>query len=498
MRESVAASMRRSLVAILLAVASVLAGCASPAADVDPADVGETSGALSFGAPVAMAQPSFGAEPNIAVAPDGTLWITAVAGSQDRPNAVEGAAWLWRSTDGGATWETIREPTRETPLGSVSMTRKPFGSSDADVVTSPDGWVYYSDWWNWGAPAGVPNVPVGRYGSYLVERSSDGGATWESAPVTTLDSVGGIDRQWLVAGEDGFLALFYAYFHGPNPTRGADGVPTGVSSIQAVYSADHGASWSQPRTVVESPAGEFAQIAHPWLTSDGVLWMPHAWTKETDTYWTDPSEARVAVSHDLGATWEVHKIADVPEGFDNLWAIQGASDEAGRMHAAWSARTGENMTTFYAVSEDDGVTWSEPLALRAAGLNFLPWVAARGDGDVAVGWYGSDATGVAVEAPDDTEWFAYVAHKPEGADAFTLLPVQAEPVKVGPMCAKGASCPGDRELLDYFSLAFDAAGALHVAFATSQEQGGSKVGLVSYARSASATAGVESATPPST
>lgn len=112
-------------------------------------------GTLAFGEAMISRR---GAEPNIAVGADGSLWITAVAGSQERPNALEGAAWLWRSTDGGATWETLREPMRETPLGSLPKTRKPFGSSDADVAASDDGWIYYTDWWNWGAPVFTPST----------------------------------------------------------------------------------------------------------------------------------------------------------------------------------------------------------------------------------------------------------------------------------------------------------------------------------------------------
>lgn len=471
----------RRLVPVLFL--SLLAGCAAPAANVDPAAVGDLA-ALAFSAAVAMDQPTSGAEPNLAIAPDGTLWITAVAGSQERPNHERGAAWLWRSTDNGSTWETLRSPTRETPLGSLPFTRKPFGSSDADVVASPDGWVYYSDWWNWGTPV-YASTPLGtlpgRYGSYMVERSSDGGATWDATPVTTLDSVGGIDRQWLVAGPDGFVGLFYAYFHGANPFRGPDGVPDGRSSIQAVYSNDHGATWTEPQPVVVSPPGEFAQISHPRLTPQGVLWTPYGWTKDSGAYWTDPSEVRVAVSTDMGRSWAVSKVADAPEGFDNLWAVQGASDAMGTMHVAWAARTGETMTVFHSESRDAGATWTPPVNVSEPGLGFLPWVAATGEGDVAVGYYWSPATGDPVEAPDETAWNAVVARRAGPDAAWTRANASADPVKTGPLCPRGAACPSDRELLDYFSLDYDAAGRLHVAFATSREVGGAKAGLVTYA-----------------
>jgi hypothetical protein len=186
-------------------------------------------------------------------------------------------------------------------------------------------------------------------------------------------------------------------------------------------------------------------------------------------------------------TWHDTRIAEVPLGFDNLWAVQGAVDAAGAIHVAWAARTGENMTVYHSESRDVGITWTEPLALTSGGLHFLPWVAARGDGQVAIAWYGGNATGKPEEAPEDAEWFAYVAERKAPGEPFSLgVASGATPVKIGPLCPKGAACTGNRELLDYPSLVYDADGALHVAFATSREVAGVKAGLVTYAASLAA------------
>ncbi|HEV8359388.1 MAG TPA: sialidase family protein [Candidatus Thermoplasmatota archaeon] len=475
----------RAVLGLVPLLALSLAGCVTQSA-LDPSALPPLAAPLRFLPAVAMDQPSAGAEPNIAVAQDGALFIAAVAGSQERPNALEGAAWLWRSQDDGASWETLRAPVRETPLGSLPMTRRPFGSSDADVIASPDGWVYYTDWWNWGIPlAGVP-VASSRYGSYLVEASSDGGATWSSAPVTTLDSLNGVDRQWLVAGPDGFVGLFYAYFHGLQNTVRTVGDLFGrsdfIMSVQAVYSFDHGATWTNPVTVVDPVPDRSYQIAHPMVLADGTLVMPFGNVGPGTDFWHNPSSVRVAVSENNGASWFLRTVADVPEGFDNLWAVQGAADSAGTIYVAWAARAGENMTLFEAHSADEGLTWTAPRALRSAGLNFLPWVAAHAPGHVAVGWYGGDAQGKPEEAGDDAAWFAYVAQSRDGGAAWSVAKVSDEPVKVGALCPKGAACTANRELLDYVSLAYAPDGRLHVAFVKSRElDGGVKAGLVHYA-----------------
>lgn len=470
-----------------LGLVSLLAGCATVPGTPAPGPDALAGDALAFLPALAMAQPTSGAEPNLAVAADGTLFITAVAGSQERPNAAEGAAWLWRSKDAGATWETLREPQRDTPLGSLPMTRRPFGSSDADVVASADGWVYYSDWWNWGIP--VTGTPVPRAGNYLVERSSDGGDTWEGATLTIPDPTD-VDRQWLLAGEGGEVGLFWSYFHTVESAPARAGVGEGAQSLKAVFSRDHGATWETDAavTVVPPQDGHGYQIAHPTALPDGTMVMPYGDVASpddgSDTFWTDPSEVRVAVSDDGGATWSSRLVAAVPGGFDNLWAVQGAADDAGALHVAWAARTNETMTLFYATSADAGLTWSVPEPIRAEGLNFLPWVAARGAGQVAVGWYGSgdaDATGDPVEAAADAAWFAYAAERASDGAAWTVTRVSDDPVKTGPVCPRGAACTADRELLDYVSLDYDLDGRLHFAFARSREVGGAKAGLVHYA-----------------
>lgn len=459
-----------------LLVLAILAGCTSPAADVAPAQddgpldegvevVSRTNASapaptvaspgtapsqpvvlppprrVPFGLPVEL--PLVGAigagEPNIAALPDGALFVTSPTGLQAKPNALEGAAYLWRSTDGGATWDTLRAPDPG-PAGVG-----PFCSCDADVVSSPDGTVYFSDWWD---------------GNYMMEASADGGETWTSNPFLTREATPfvRVDRQWLVAGEGGFVGLFYSYFAQLVDVPGAP-LSELASGVHAVFSTDGGASFGQPLVVVDHGV----QIAHPRMLPDGTLVMPYG---DMPGSWRDAGAVMLAVSKDQGASWEHVQVAEVPEGFDNLWAVQGDVDATGAVHVGWAARVDDDvMATYLSTSRDLGQTWTAPLALRAEGLNFLPWVAATGNGTVAVGWYGGDATGDPSEA--DAPWYAYVAESRDGGETFAVHRVSEDPVKEGALCPRGASCAGDRELLDYVSLVYDASGNLHYAFARS-------------------------------
>lgn len=461
----------RGLGAVALLVTLALSGCIGGGDDgLETTTVPDQQAipVLELLDPVGLPQDKSAAEPNIAVMDDGTVFVTAPVGASEQPNIAQGAAWLWRSTDDGQTWEVLRDPwigDEETAPDVLGLDGA-FCSCDADVVTSPDGWVYYTDWWI----AGFAGP-----GNYLVEASPDGGETWQQAPVT-IPHPTSVDRQWLIAGEDGFVGLFYSYFGTAPGLAQAQDTPYDRRAIQAVFSHDHGQTWSQPVDVVEDTQGNEAfQIAHPRLLADGTLIMPYGHVQVEEDFFTDPSQVRVAISEDQGESWEHVTVAQAPEGFENLWAVQGATDEAGNAYVAWAARTDETMTLFLSESQDGARTWTTPEAIDATGLNFLPWLTARGEGQVAVGWYGGNATGDPQEVDEDVAWFAYVAERANTTAPWAVAKADARPVKLGPLCPIGAACPEDRELLDYVSLAYAPDGQLHYSYARSSTATGGEI-----------------------
>lgn len=464
----------RSISGLFVAGVLLLAGCASPdtpalqpGALIIPADV------LQLTPDVQLPGDGFGAEPNIAALADGTLFVIAPSDGSFLPSARDGAAYLWRSTDHGASWTALRTPTPlETPVGPTSL----WYSGDSDVVTSSDGWVYYSDWW-----IGPPYLAGGNYN---VVASGDGGNTWTSAPITTIDAFYGVDRQWLVAGEGGHVVLVYAYYH---PVRNAIDTVADVPargdyrmSLNAVVSEDHGATWSMPIAVTLPIAGHQMLHGKTVLLQDGTLVVPYVDT--TNRYLSDPGVVRVAISKDGGYSWAQREVATIKQAAEAVWPVQAAVDDGGKLYVVWNERQGEHMPILIATSDDSGASWSEPTVVAATGIHALPWAAARENGTLALGWYGSwNATGDPQEADDSTEWNALLAVSNDGGATFSFGRASATPVKVGPWCTSGAACPSDRELLDYVSLVYDADGRLHYAFARSETQGSSVTAHVQYA-----------------
>ena len=454
---------------LLAAIALVfLAGCLNKGANPAPPDTTTHSG-LPFLPEVKLPADGAGAEPNLAVLPDGTLFVAARGGRTAETDPARGNAWLWRSQDHGATWERLRGPSpTPTPAGNATI----FGEDDADVATSPDGWVYFA----------VSKVATSPANNLLVEASPDGGATWKSTPFATSDGFTSIDRQWLVAGADGFVALVYAYYpEVGNNLQDIVGSVTGNStmSIQAILSHDHGKTWSDPVHVIGPLHGREALHGKPVVLTTGELAVPYVdapWN-----HWNDPATLRVGLSSNHGQSWTSVEVAPIRQSIGAMWATQVAVDATGHLYLVWNERFGDEIQLHLATSGDDGKSWTAPTLVVAEGLNIEPWVAARADGEVAVSWYGTVARGDPQNVTAETPWFAMAALSVDGGATWREGKGNETAVKLGPLCT-GSHCGANHELLDYASVAFDADGRLHYAYARSTISGSQKVGFVHYAR----------------
>lgn len=475
----------------LLLAALLFVGCVTPGAGVDTPGLGLGSG-LGLGTPLAMDQESDGGEPTLAILDENVLFLTAKAGNQDKPSIAEGASWLWRSIDGGESWTSLREPIRAAP--TTPVTREPVRASDPDVIVSPDGWVYYLDWWiartPWQRgpiPQPIPS-PGASVTNFVVEASDDAGETWTSAPITIPMAEGlAVDRPWLVAGPDGYLAIFYtaSEFRLNNAAAGLSVPVHGSNGIHLVMSGDHGRTWSEPIEAVPETDDRALLIAHPWMLPSGRLMLPYGVILVTgdDDAFDDPAEAMVAYSDDQGATWTDAKIADVPGGFEQIWPLQGAVSPDGRAYVAWGERRSDRLSLWLSASDDEGETWSAPVLVADAGANILPWVAATSGGRVAVGYYHADISGK--PRGNETTWYADVAESGDGGLTFRTMRA-AEPAKVGSICPEGTRCEQDaisnRELQDYVGLAYGPNGTLHFSYTKSRELDGKLAGQILYTK----------------
>jgi hypothetical protein len=87
---------------------------------------------------------------------------------------------------------------------------------------------------------------------------------------------------------------------------------------------------------------------------------------------------------------------------------------------------------------------------------------------VAVSLYHSDTSGTSQSVPDSAQWFETYMESTDGGATFSApQAVDPTPVKSGPICTEGTGCSGDRELLDFQSVALDNSNLADVAYTRS-------------------------------
>jgi hypothetical protein len=406
---------------------ALLAGCASaPASQVVPhfPNPFATAPALHFLPAVELPDSSKASEPSLAIGPDDVLYVSA-------PQGLPSASPLWQSLDHGASWQVLQPNSAQ--AGSVGL-----GGGDTSIAVGRDGSVYVTDLWA---------------GSATVSSSHDEGKTWFTSPVSS--EVPYYDRQWNAVDATGA-----AYFLGRTLTPG--------QAAWVSRSTDGGKTWLAD--------------GNPWTSTDASTeWQdgPLVTNPKTDALGVaytcgDGSSVCFAQSADAGLTWAsvTAAKADGPAGND-FPAL--AADAAGNWYLAYSEATKDGSRVFLAHSAD-GASWSAPVAASpASGNAVFPWIVAGDAGRVAIAWYGTSTPGDANDATamKSASWDVEVAQSLDALEAaprFVTVPA-ASGVHVGTVDTQGLDPTNpqapDRSLGDFFTIAADQEGRVHVAFVRS-------------------------------
>jgi hypothetical protein len=219
--------------------------------------------------------------------------------------------------------------------------------------------------------------------SIEVLHSTDGGRTWEAAP---MQVEGGFEPGWAYRApqvrelEDGKLVMAATRFV-------ADGRPLFdpvTESLQRpemllFWSSDRGKTWSKPKTVpVNLPPDRYTWNGSGALT----ILTPNRWMYCFETwkpygYVGAPDQKAGAVfSSDQGQTWnEMVIIADDPTGKLYWWdQMQTVLSDGSVYVMFWVHRGGthEDTVNHWSISKDQGRTWSKPKETNLRGQLSAP------------------------------------------------------------------------------------------------------------------------------
>ena len=374
-----------------------------------------TARAATFGPPVIITGDQTG-EPGINIAPDGTIYVNAPAGLlSDLPGS---PSFVYRSTDGGSTW--VKTPPDLRGLFP--------GGGDSNIAVDPaTGEIYMTDLW---------------LGSATVSFSTDRGETWTANPV---EGVVVQDRQWIsTTGGGNVYHLTHQIPAGLVVSKSVDGGATFPIQTLAATPVD--------QTGCICPSGPMISEGGIDLLGIGLLGLGD---KIGFVYATSVGGVGFAGSTDGGLLFTNSDVSP-PSSADSTQAFPVVANAGGgHLVAVWMEIVGNSSRVQFADSTDWGSTWSPPRTLVDAGTSVYPWIAASGL-KVAVSLYHTDATGTPGTVPAGAGWFESYLESTDGGGTFSGLQiVDPTPVKSGPICTAGIDCTGNRELLDFQSVALD-------------------------------------------
>jgi len=279
-------------------------------------------------------------EPMIVEGADGSLFVAGYGA--ERPT-------LWRSLDGGASWESV-------DVGSEADGA--VGNSDVDLAVAPDGTLYFV------VMSYDRQVDEGR--GIAVATSHDGGDTWRWASLSRdrFD-----DRPWIEVAPDGV----------------AHAVWNDGAGVSHAVSRDRGRTWSELSSVHASGGSSHFAIGPTGTLAARVTPLSASGNK------MDPGTDGIAVSTDGGATWKMRELPGTrtwTQSFDPQdgvlrWVEPIAWDPAGALYALWS----EGTVLWLGRSADDGVSWRRWPIVEDSATVYYPYLVARGSGELAATWF---------------------------------------------------------------------------------------------------------------
>ena len=334
---------------LLVATLWSIVGCAGSDQATSEADPASENAALSLSEPVHHLD-ALAREPMFVEHPDGTLFVSGYGGSHDPTgNHLERVPNLWKSVDGGASWERVDVGTADE--GAV-------GNSDVDLAVSPSGTLYF---------AIMGFDPTSRRGAHIaIGVSHDIGASWTW---TMLSQDEYDDRPWV----------------GVTPGGTAHVVWNDGGGVAHSISRDEGRTWTERERIhpqggsshlAVGPGGEVAVRISP-LSASGYIY--------------DDGVELIAVSTDDGETW-----AKYPPPGTQVWAREVADfsaiprwveplawDAAGTLFHLWA----EGEQIWLGQSTDLGATWESWVVSQETDRAFCPYLVAGAPGELGASWF---------------------------------------------------------------------------------------------------------------
>lgn len=343
-------------------------------------------------------------EPSIAINPRNPLNIVAASVLNN----------IYFTKDGGATWQK-REVTSS------------FGVyGDPALIADGSGTFYFfhlSD----------PTQGKGGYDSekldrIVVQRSNDGGDTWDDGTSIGFNHPKDQDKQWPAIDSKGNLILTWTQFDSYGSKD------AGCQSNIMLSTSKNGSKWSEPIVVSQLPGNcldndSTVMGAMPAVTYDGKAFV--AWALNEKIYLDRSFDGNLWLSTDIQILdqkggWDL-KIPghDRCNGLPVFMTDRSKSGLRGYLYMVWSdQRNGPNDTdVWFSRSTNYGDNWSSPTNVSIARKNhqYLPWMAIdQTTSNIYIMYYDRSEH-------DDLKTDVYLAWSTDGGNTFRNTKISETP-----------------------------------------------------------------------
>ncbi|MFL6584910.1 MAG: hypothetical protein ACJ8KU_10380 [Chthoniobacterales bacterium] len=378
----------------------------------------------TIAAPVTVG--AHGNEPLVTIAPDGTLYISALQ-------------HLYRSTDSGATWKELAGPIYASSLNL---------NSDSSISVDPGNRLYFTF-----------DYPYA--GSTAVCTSDDRGETWACNPAVVP---GGTDRMWTLA---------------PSTTAAYEVTNEGLYETTFLASSDRGQTWV-PRAVgsglLEPQTGPLLQRrCSKFVLQVAKIYGNSSDEEELKVYVYDPTSPTALIS-DVRGTGLKLPLALPSASLSGDGVLYVSSEEA-------NPAGGRQVVV--ARSSDEGLHWTKlpPVPQTATGTSIFTWVAAGEPGHIGVLYYYTAANGdpgMLTNATWSAVW-AETRDADSAAPTWTVTTVD-DNIHTGPICI-AADCMGTNRFAgDFITSIIDSTGAAHLTWMRQDVANATTTTTIRYAR----------------
>ena len=519
----------------LVVLSSASSGAAAPARALSGAR--GAPGPIRFSHAVIVDEQKPGFEPDVKVAPDGTIYSSV-------PNGFSTTiSYLWSSRDHGNSYLPIP--------GTIALNKPATcaGGGDTDLFVDPHNALYFSDLqgltnisdsvstnggktWSTNCAGAGPNTPDDRmwfggtgslakhnlilYQDFDVTAGS--AASQNNALVETVSKNGTVFLPVVnkSPGSDCLGLAIQDCITGNEGISGNQVVDPRTGNVFIAHTSVEGSSGTPGVRVAEGKVKVGTPTTATWSESpnlDGAL-CPGS-TKASDGSRTcvdksgKPEEVAgenfATIAEDsagyLYVTFTAGPLAHTKSSDPNF----GALDQPEQIYVVHSLEPASSKAV---AKNPSKLTWSAPRRITGSGLsagtNTFPWITAGSNGRVAVAWYHTSeksekgpcasgsgtCTNFGASSLTKAEWTVQLgqslnAHSPRST--YRTAKVSEGPVKSGQICTNGIGCTtgGDRSLGDFLEVTTDRTGAAVVSyvFDTSRDSSdGEEVGPVAISR----------------